>query len=123
MTGTYKEFYKFINIFAPHCVDIWEDLHNRKDPKSGDKFRITWPYKLTDVEMSVMHTIPMVDCTFVKVEFDPEFKNGVAFYYIFDNNGEELKLHSINDVYDTSKLTESDFWDLFAFWTHCKPID
>lgn len=123
MKTTYKEFYKFANIISPFIVNLWNDYNNRPDPKEGDMFRIMWPYKLSDIEMSVMHTIPMIDCKFIRVDFDPEFKNGVAFYYIFDNKGEEIKIHSINDVYDIEKLREEDHWDLFGFWTKCTPIN
>lgn len=122
MIGTYKEFYKFVSVMAPFIKDLWADFNNRPDPKEGDMFRIMWPYKLSDIEMSVMHTIPMIECKFVRVDFDSEFKNGVAFYYIFDCKGETIKIHSINDVEDKTKLKENEYWDLFGFWTHCEPI-
>ena len=123
MIGTYKEFYKFVSVMAPFIKDLWADFNNRPDPKEGDMFRIMWPYKLSDIEKSVMHTIPMIECKFIRVDFDHEFKNGVAFYYVFDNKREELKIHSINDVYDIDKLRDEDHWDLFGFWTHCEPLD
>lgn len=122
MIGTYKDFYKFVSIMSPFINDLWTDFNKRPDPKEGDMFKIMYPYKLSDIEMSVMHIIPVIDCKFVRVDFDSEFENGVAFYYVFDNNGEELKIHSINDVYDIDKLRDEDRWDLFGFWTHCKPI-
>ena len=122
MIGTYKDFYKFVSIFAPYACEIWNDYHNRPDPKEGDMFNILYS-DVNKVEYSVLHTVPMKTCKFVKVEFDPEFKNGVAFYYIFDCNGETIKIHSINDVYDIEKLREEDHWDLFGFWTKCTPIN
>ena len=108
---------------SPFINDLWTDFNNRPDPKEGDMFRITYPYKLSDIEMSVMHTIPMIECKFIRVDFDSEFENGVAFYYVFDYKGKEIKIHSINDVDDINKLTYEDQWDLFGFWTHCKPLN
>ena len=122
MIGTYKEFYKFANIISPFIVNLWNDYNNRPDPKEGDMFNILYAKSIEDVQYSVLHTAPMKTCKFVKVEFDPEFKNGVAFYYIFDYNGETIKIHSINDIEDKTKLKENEYWDLFGFWTHCKPI-
>ena len=121
MIGTYKEFYEYVRLMVPFIKDLWEDFHNRPDPKEGDMFNILYSDG-NNVEYSVLHTAPMKTCKFVKVEFDSEFKNGVAFYYIFDCNGEIVKIHSINDVYDIDKLRDEDRWDLFGFWTHCEPI-
>ena len=122
MIGTYKEFYEYVGLMAPFIKDLWEDIYNRPDPKEGDMFNILYAKSIEDVQYSVLHTAPMKTCKFVKVEFDPEFKNGVAFYYIFDYNGETIKIHSINDVEDKTKLKENEYWDLFGFWTHCEPI-
>ena len=122
MIGTYKEFYEYVGLMAPFVRDLWEDIHNRPDPKEGDLFKILYAKSIEDVQYSVLHTAPMKTCKFVKIEFDPEFKNGVAFYYIFDCKGETIKIHSINDVEDKTKLKENEYWDLFGFWTHCEPI-
>ena len=119
MIGTYKEFYEYVELMAPFIKDLWEDIHNRPDPKEGDMFNILCAKSIEEVQYS---TTPMKTSKFVKVEFDPEFKNGVAFYYIFDCNGETIKIHSINDVEDKTKLKENEYWDLFGFWTHCEPI-
>ena len=121
MIGTYKDFYKFVSIFAPYACKIWNDYHNRPDPQKGDLFNILYS-GVSNVEYSVLHTAPMKTCKFVKVEFDPEFKNGVAFYYIFDCNGETIKIHSINEVDDIKQIKTEDYFDLFAFWTKCEPI-
>lgn len=121
MIGTYKEFYEYVELMSPFIKDLWEDIHNRPDPQEGDLFNVVCP-GLSNPEYSVAHTTPMKICKFVKVEFDPEFKNGVAFYYIFNNNGNEIKIHSINNIEDKSKLKPGEYWDLFAFWTRCKPI-
>ena len=119
MIGTYKEFYEYVGLMAPFIKDLWEDIHNRPDPKEGDIFNILYAKNIEEVQYS---TAPMKTCKFVKVEFDSEFKNGVAFYYIFDYNGETIKIHSINDVEDKTKLKENEYWDLFGFWTHCEPV-
>lgn len=117
-----KEFYEYVGLIAPYVIDLWEDIQNRPDPKEGDIFNILCGNSIEEVQYSVLHTAPMKTCKFIKVEFDPEFKNGVAFYYIFDNNGEIIKVHSINDVEDKSKLTPNEYFDLYGFWTKCKPI-
>jgi len=121
MRINYKEFYHFISIRSPFLIDLWNDINNRPDPKEGDLFSFPDPH-INNVELSIMHTYPMKTGKYVKVEFDSEFKNGVAFYYIFDCNGEIYKIHSINDVEDPSKLTLEDQFDLFGFWTKCTPI-
>ena len=121
MTGTYKDFYNFVKIRSPFLIQLWEDINNRPDPKEGDLYQFIDP-NIQNVEYSVLHTLPMKIGKFVKVEFDNEFKNGVAFYYIFDCNGEIIKIHSINDVYDVSQLTLEDQLDLFGFWTKCTVV-
>jgi len=121
MTGTYKEFYNFIRIQSPFYIELWEKFNNDPDPKEGDLYEFPDP-NVQYVQYSVMHTRPMKRGKFVKVEYDTEFKNGVAFYYIFDCNGEICKIHSINDVEDVSKLTLEDQLNLFAFWKLCKRV-
>lgn len=121
MKINYKEFYHFISIRSPYLIDLWNDINNRLDPKEGDLFRFPDP-NIENIELSIIHTYPMKTGKYVNVEFDSEFKNGVAFYYIFDCNGEIYKIHSINDVEDPSKLTLEDQLDLFGFWTKCTPI-
>ena len=117
-----KEFYEYVGLIAPYVIDLWEDIQNRPDPKVGDMFNILCENNIEEIQYSVLHTAPIKTCKFVKVEFDPEFKNGVAFYYIFNNNGEIIKIHSINNVEDKSKLTINEYFDLYGFWTKCKPI-
>lgn len=122
MTGTYKDFYNFVKIRSPFLIQLWEDINNRPDPKEGDLYQFIDP-NIQNVEYSVLHTLPMKIGKFVKVEFDSKFKNGVAFYYIFNCNGEIIKIHSINDVYDVSQLTLEDQLDLFGFWTKCTVVN
>jgi hypothetical protein len=122
MKINYKDFYRFVSIRSPFLINLWNDINNRPDPKVGDLFTFPDP-NINNVEFSVMHTWPMKTGKFVKVEFDDKFKNGVAFYYIFDCNGEIVKIHSINDVEDSSKLTLEDQLDLYGFWTKCTPIN
>ena len=122
MTGTYKDFYKFVSIRSPYLINLWETINNAPDPKEGDLYQFADP-NIQYVQYSVMHTMPMKIGKFVKVEFDNNFKNGVAFYYIFDCNGEIVKIHSINDVEDVTKLTLEDQLDLFGFWTKCIPVN
>lgn len=122
MTGTYKDFYNFVKIRSPFLIQLWEDINNRPDPKEGNLYQFIDP-NIQNVEYSVLHTLPMKIGKFVKVEFDSEFKNGVAFYYIFNCNGKEIKIRSINDVYDVTKLTFEDHLDLFGFWTRCELIN
>lgn len=123
MIGKYKEFFNFINIISPNLVKLWEDLNLRPDPKKGDMFNILYPFTYEETVYNVSHIRTSIKAKFIKVEYDPEFKNGVAFYYIFENvyAGNEIKLHSINDVYDITKLTVEEKFDLFGFWTHCTP--
>ena len=109
MTGKFKDFYKFVKCVNSGICELWEDFNNRPDPNPGDEYmyeRTTFPFKII----------------FDKVEFDSKFENGVAFYYVFHTeDGDEFKIHSINDVYDTDKLT--DLRDLYRFWTDCKPVN
>ena len=123
MVGKYKDFFNFINIIGPNLVKLWEDLNLRPDPKKGDMFDILYPFTYEETVYNVSHTGTPIKAKFIKVEYDPEFKNGVAFYYIFENvyTGNEIRLHSINDVYDVTKLTIEEKNDLFGFWTHCTP--
>ena len=55
--------------------------------------------------------------------FDNTFENGVAFFYIFIVNDKEIKIRSINNVYDNDKLTLKERRDIYRFWVDCKPID
>jgi len=118
MIGTYKDFYNFIRIQSPYYIELWEKFNNDPDPQEGDLYQFADP-NIQYVQYSVMHTMPMKIGKFVKVEFDNEFKNGIAFYYIFDCNGEIVKIHSINDVEDVTKLTLEEQLDLFGFWKRC----
>lgn len=122
MKINYKEFYRFVSIRSPFLINLWNDINNRPDPKVGDLYQFIDP-NIQKVEYSVLHTLPMKIGKFIKVEFDSEFKNGVAFYYIFDCNGEIAKIHSINDVEDVSKLTLEDQLDLYGFWTKCTIVN
>lgn len=119
----YKEFYKFISIISPTSIKLWESINTRPDPKKGDMFDIVYPFTYEETIYNISHTRTSIKAKFIKVEYDFEFKNGVAFYYIFENvyAGNEIRLHSINDVYDVTKLTVEETFDLFGFWTHCTP--
>ena len=123
MIGKYKDFFNFINIISPNLIKLWEDLNLRSDPKKGDMFDILYPFTYEETVYNVSHTKTSIKAKFIKVEYDPKFTNGVAFYYIFENiyTGNEIRLHSINDVYDVTKLTTEEKNDLFGFWTHCTP--
>lgn len=116
MTGTYKEFYKFVHDFNPYICSLWEDFHKRPDPKEGDKFLIK---NLTPGLGEDFFR----EGTFKKVEFDSNFIKGVAFNYIFDVNGDEYKVYSINDVYDGYELDINEQPYLYGFWSICTPID
>jgi hypothetical protein len=117
MIGTFKEFCKFVNCFNPAIYKIWEDFHERPDPQEGDV------YNYVD-NLSQINELTFIKIIFDKVDFDPKFENGVAFNYIFHKeDGEQIIVHSINDVYDPSKLTFEDSKDLYAFWTKCFPVD
>ncbi len=122
MTGTYKDFYKFVSIRSPYLTNLWEKINNDPDPKEGDLYQFADP-NINNVELSVMHAIPMKIGKFVKVEFDNNFKNGVAFNYIFNCNGDIVKIHSINDVEDITKLTLEEQLDLYGFWVKCTPVN
>lgn len=117
MTGTYKEFYQFVNENDSYICDLWEDFNNRPDPQVGDEFLLY--YSIT--EMGVLNPVCVV---FDKVLLDSEYKNGVAFYYIFHNKNtnEEIKVRSINSVDDINKLTIEDQKDLYGFWKTCFPV-
>ena len=39
-----------------------------------------------------------------------------------EDNDEEVRIHTINNVYDFDKLTADDRQDLFGFWRNCVPI-
>lgn len=119
MIGNYKDFYNFVNIKNPYLIELWEDINNRPSPKEGDLFEIEC--NISDSNYNSIYAVKT--CEFIKVEFDKEFENGVAFYYIFKYNDDIVKVHSINYVYDTSKLTMEDQFDLYGFWTKCKPLN
>lgn len=112
MTGTYKEFYNFVNSKTPWICSLWEDFNNRKDPVEGDVFYIK-------------QGMECVRAIFDKVIFDDKFKNGVAFWYVFHNEktNKEIRIRSINDVYDYKKLNSLEKTDIYRFWTDCKPIE
>ncbi len=110
MIGTYKDFFNFTNNISPFICELWEDYNNRKDPKQGDMFLIKQADKY-------------VKGTFNKIIFDNTFENGVAFFYIFIVNDKEIKIRSINNVYDNDKLTLKERRDMYRFWVDCKPID
>ena len=116
MTGTYKEFYKFVQWMNPHICDLWEDFNNRPNPQIGDKFLLRKDPQLNESSYQ--------EITFKKVFFDINFRNGVAFWYIFeDENGNEVRVYSINDVYEYDKLTIDDISHILGFWQYCTPID
>ena len=115
MTGTYKEFYKFVKCFNPSICSIWEDFNKRPDPKSGDKFLLKF-----DSELDKTTYIQVI---FDNIEFDSLFRNGVQYRYNFhDNEGNEYTVHSINAVEDPSKLSTDEMENLYGFWRYCIPI-
>jgi len=118
MTGTYKEFYQFVKENKQYICDLWEDFNNRPDPQVGDEFLLYYSI----AEMGVLNPVYVV---FDKVLLDPNFKNGVAFHYVFHekNTNEEIKVRSINSVEDIDQLTISDKEDLYGFWKRCFPIN
>ncbi len=113
----FGEFYKFVQCFNPMICDIWEDFHNRPDPQYGDKFMIK-------NELASMGEKSYLEATFDKVIFDDKYKNGVAFYYIFNTeDNDKIKIHSINNIYDMSNLTINEHNDFMRFWKQCSPIN
>ena len=58
---------------------------------------------------------------FVKVEYDSNFNNGVAFWYIFNDNDKEFRVWSINKVDDPSKLINTERNSVYGFWRYCLP--
>ena len=110
MIGTYKEFFNFVNNKSPFICSLWEDFNTRKDPQNGDMFLVKYGDKC-------------VKAIFDKVIFDGSFENGVAFFYIFISNNKEIKIRSINDVYDNKLLTSEEKQDIYRFWIDCKPIN
>ena len=117
MTGTYKEFYNFVKLNSPTVCSLWEDFNKRSDPQDGDEYMY---FELIS-QMGVPCTSTIV---FDNICFDDKFENGVAFYYIFHrkDNDEEVRIHTINNVYDFDILTADDRQDLFGFWRNCVPI-
>ena len=115
MTGTFKEFYNFVKCFNPYICNIWEDFHKRPNPQEGDKFFIK------DCNAG-LNEETFKEGIFKKLEFDSKFIKGVAFYYIFDVNGTEYKVYSINDVYNGYELDIDEQSNLYGFWKYCIPI-
>jgi len=115
MTGTYKDFYKFVQLNSPDICNLWEDFNNRGDPTEGDEYM--YFQKLLNKEISYI-------IVYDGILYDADFDNGVAFYYLFHrkDNGKEIKIHTINAVDDYKKLTDNDKTDLFRFWRDCIPI-
>ena len=118
MIGTFKEFYKFVRCFNPELKVIWEDFHNRPNPKSGDKYIINF-FDSDNLDLSKFGEV-----IFDKVDFDPTFKNGVAFIYRFhdENTGKEYIIRSINDVDDPKLLRYEELKDLYGFWKYSSPV-
>lgn len=117
MNKQFKEFYKFVQCFNPFICSVWEDFHNRPDPQHGDKFIIR-------NELNSLEEEPYLEATFDKILLDSEYKNGVAFYYLFNTkNNDKLKIHSINDIYQTENLTIKEQEDFLKFWKQCIPIN
>lgn len=118
MKDNFKDFYKFIQINNPLLCSLWEDFNNRPDPNKGDEYI----YFESINQLGVSYTSNII---FDKILFDDKFNNGVAFYYIFHrkDNDEEIKIHTINDVYDYTKLTVQDQLDVYGFWKKCVPVN
>jgi len=114
MIGTCKDLEMFIKCIAPLEWKVYEDFHTRPDPKEGDRF---------SAYVSNKDDMQYVIVTFIKVEFDPAFRNGVAFWYVFDNNGEEFRIWSINDVNDPCKLSDEERKAIYGFWRYCSPVN
>lgn len=110
MIGTYKKFFDFVNNISPVICSLWEDFNIRKDPQKGDMFLVKQGDKC-------------IKAVFDRILFDDTFENGVAFFYIFISNDKEIKIHSINDVYNYKKLTQKEKKDIYKFWIDCKPIN
>ena len=115
----YKDFIEFVNILEPSLINLFNEFLSRDDPQPGDK------YVFINRHMSIENPIYSFNIIFDKVIFDDTFNNGVAFYYIFhrEDNGEELNVHSINDVNDPSILNQDEYEDLFRFWKDCIPVE
>jgi hypothetical protein len=116
MKQTFNNLKKYIQCINPHELKIYDDFYNRPNPKTGDEFQY--------IIHQMTNTYIVCDkMKFIKVEYDPEFTNGVAFWYIFEHDNEEIKVWSINDVYDPEKLKDKERLAVYAFWKYCKPIN
>ena len=116
MIGTYKEFYKFVNSLDSSICKLWEDFNNRNNPKIGEFFLIE---TINDESKEITY----LKGIFKKIEFDGNFEKGVAFNYIFDVDGKEVNVYSINNVYDGFILDIYEHNNLYGFWKRCKLID
>ncbi len=102
---------KFLNCVNPGLLYVFKNYYVRPDPKPGDKFKYIKNSELNQ---------PLIDIEYVGIKYDANFKNGVAFWYIFkDNNNNEIKVWSINDVYDPKQLTFDERESVYAFWRYC----
>jgi hypothetical protein len=118
MIGKYKDFYRFVQCNNASICDLWEKYMTYPNPTKGDKYILyyTIPSELMKYNG---HTI-----IFDKVDFDSNYKNGTAFWYIFheESTNEEIKIYSINDIKDYKEMTFDDKLHAFAFWKYCAPV-
>ena len=107
----YKEFYEFVELNCPELCKLWEECNDRPVPIIGQEY-ICNLYG------------DKIKASFYKILFDENFKNGAAFFYIFNRNdtGQKISIRSVSFVYNKDKLTEEDKKDLFRFWKDCEPI-
>ena len=115
MTGkAKKEILDIIRYISPevynYAVILYNDIESRPDPQPGDRF---------DYGEKVI--------VFDKIMFDGDYKHGVAFNYIFHEEGDPTKIitiHSINCIEDKDYiLTVNEIRDMYGFWKYTYPID
>lgn len=92
-----------------YALVLYNDISNRPNPKAGDKYEYG--------EKVIV---------FEKVMLDGEFKSGVAFDYIFHEEGDEnnkIIIHSINSITDENYILNiNDMKDMYGFWKYTYPI-
>lgn len=111
------DFYSFVKTFNSSICDLYEEINTRKDPKPGDKYALS-------IKSELHKGLIFSFVTYEGVELDDSFDNGIAFFYIFKNDKDEIvKVRSINKVDDILKLSKRDKKDLFSFWIKCHPLN
>ena len=96
-----------------YALVLYNDIKNRPAPQPGDKY---------EYGESII--------VFEKLMFDPDFKQGVAFNYIFHDEADESKkitIHSIHDINSEDEddyiLNINDIKDMYGFWKYTYPIN